>query len=133
MRAPSRARDVLDEIAGKILEGRTDADLTYARWAGSIGFRPVDPDRCVLRFPLSDEFYGKPVPAQQVLWADREGRFPANAAATRMWSTARIRGATRPPTWRRSSSVWLRPGATGFPARCSSSSLPPPRKTPSGC
>lgn len=76
-------QDVLRTAARWILGGRASQDLHDAgpagigsRPAGRIGFRPVDPERCVLRFPASEAFHGRAVPVHQVLWADDDGRLP---------------------------------------------------------
>lgn len=75
-RGDGSAHDVLDTAAKWILDGKAATDLQYAWPAGRVGFRPVDADRCVLRFPVSEEFYEGTVPVHQVLWADRAGRLP---------------------------------------------------------
>lgn len=47
----------------------------------SVRFRPVRQDRDRLRHPLSvtSRFYGRQVPALQLVWPDPKGRFPGEA------------------------------------------------------
>jgi hypothetical protein len=76
-------QDVLRTAARWLLDGRAAEDLHDAGPAGRIGFRRVDPERCVLRFPASEAFHGKAVPVHQVLWADEDGRLPGEPGCDR--------------------------------------------------
>lgn len=79
---PETAHSVLAAAIGMIRDGTPlapGADYEGIAAGFPVRFRPVDQGRC--RHPLSvtTRFYGRQVPALQLVWPDPRGRFPGES------------------------------------------------------
>ena len=76
---PEAAHGVLVAAVERIEEdGPLEAGGEYDRIAEGflVRVRAIAPAFCRLSFAVSDRFYGRSVPAWQVVWPDQRGRFP---------------------------------------------------------
>lgn len=81
--SPPAGRGVLSAAVelirnGAKLAGGDERDGIIARFA--VRFRAIDLGACALSFDVSDDYYGcgSEVPRLQLIWPDREGRFPGD-------------------------------------------------------
>ena len=76
---PEAAHGVLCAAVDRIEEnGPLEPGSEYDRIAAgfTVRVRDIAPAFCRLSFAVSNRYYGKAVPVRQVVWPDRDGRFP---------------------------------------------------------